>query len=114
MSKYPEKTRMGLNVPWGYEEHPDDPDRFIPIEDMLDAYYEAIEHQKNGCSWRQVAKWLSMETGVSITPGGLYMKVRNERKEKNRARGKKAWKARFEKSNSAASSAEEEGNTADS
>ena len=112
MSKYPEKRRRGLNVPWGYEEHPDDPNRFIPIDDMLDAYYEALDAVKRGCSWRQVSKWLSMETGVPITTGGLYLKAKQERQEKEFARrsavSKRMWKERFAQQHSATDSEKEE------
>lgn len=77
--KYPTKVRKSKVVPWGYKVSSYDKQLLEPIEEQLDALEEAKGHLKT-CSYEQVAKWLSVKTGRSISRVGLFLKLKDERK----------------------------------
>ena len=71
--------RVGRHVPFGYKQDEDDPDLLIPIPEEL----ELLEKAKlflQEYSLRQVAKWLSKESGRYISHVGLDKRVRIEEK----------------------------------
>jgi len=61
--------RKARTIPFGYKLS-DDPDYIEPVQEELDALKEAKEYLNN-CSYREVARWLSLKTGRSITHTGL-------------------------------------------
>jgi len=70
---------ISRQVPWGYERHSEDPDILIPITEELILLEQAKEHLKK-YSYRDVAAWLSEESGRSISHVGLCKRVKNEYK----------------------------------
>ena len=74
-------VRVGRFIPFGYEQDPDDPDILLPIPEELELFEEAKKHLKQ-YSYRQVAAWLSEQSGRSISHVGLYKRVKIEQKRK--------------------------------
>lgn len=74
-------VRVGRWVPWGYEQDPDDPDILIPIPEQLMLLEQAKEHLKQ-YSLRDVAIWLSEQSGRSISHVGLMKRIKLEYKRK--------------------------------
>ena len=71
--------RAGRHVPFGYKQDEEDPDLLIPIPEEL----ELLEKAKlflQEYSLRQVAQWLSKESGRYISHVGLDKRVRIEEK----------------------------------
>ena len=62
--------RIARTIPWGYEVDPDDEDILVPITDQLD-YLEKGKKYLQQYSLREVAAWLSTNTGRSISHLGL-------------------------------------------
>tara|TARA_R100000353_G_C6434833_1_gene176932 strand:+ start:142 stop:555 length:414 start_codon:yes stop_codon:yes gene_type:complete len=77
--------RFSRQIPFGYEQDPDDPDILNPIEEQLEALEQAKEYLKT-CSFREVARWLSATTGRRISFQGLHKIVRSEKKRKDIAK----------------------------
>lgn len=77
-------VRISKIIPWGYEQDPNDPDILLPIPEQLIVLEQAKEHLKK-YSYRDVAAWLSQETGASISHVGLYNRVKSEHKRKTKA-----------------------------
>ena len=67
--------RKARTIPFGYK-LADDTDYIEPVESELDALEEAKQYLNN-CSYREVAKWLSLKTGRSITHTGLRKIINN-------------------------------------
>ncbi len=86
----PSIRRTNRSIPWGYTQNPDDNMLFDPLEDHLDAYDQAKEYIKQGCSYRDTAKWLSATTESFITHVGLFLKMKKEKKKVLSLRAKKA------------------------
>ena len=70
-------VRVGRQVPFGYSQDPNDKDIIIPIP-------EAKKYLKQ-YSYRDVANWLSDQSGRHISHVGLYKRVRLEQKRKREA-----------------------------
>ncbi len=71
--------RVGRHVPFGYKQDEDDPDLLIPITEEL----ELLEKAKlflQEYSLRQVAGWLTKQSGRYISHVGLDKRVRIEEK----------------------------------
>lgn len=47
---------------WGYEPHPTDPDLMIGDTEKLGVLAEAYGYLAQGCSYRDVARWISART----------------------------------------------------
>lgn len=77
-------VRVGRQVPWGYEQDPDDPDILLPIPEELELMEQAKKFLKQ-YSYRQVAAWLSEQSGKPISHVGLYKRVKLEYKRKTEA-----------------------------
>ena len=76
--------RVGRHVPFGYKQDEEDPDLLIPIPEEL----ELLEKAKlflQEYSLRQVAKWLSDQSGRYISHVGLDKRVRLEEKRRRAA-----------------------------
>ena len=82
--------RISRTIPFGYEIDKDDPDILQPVENELDMLEEAKKYLKQ-YSYREVANWLSAETGRSISHVGLKKRVDNERRRKNKVGSLRRW-----------------------
>ena len=76
--------RIARTVPFGYKLNEQDPDILDPIPTELDLLEKARSHV-NQYSYREVANWLSTNTGRSISHVGLRKRLLNERQRKNQA-----------------------------
>ena len=82
--------RISRTIPFGYELDKDDPDILQPVENELDMLEEAKRYLKQ-YSYREVANWLSRNTGRSISHVGLKKRLDNERRRKNKAGSLRRW-----------------------
>ena len=73
--------RVARTIPFGYEIDPEDEDFLVPISIQLDALDKAKQHLKQ-YSYREVANWLSKETGRYISHMGLKKRIQVERRRK--------------------------------
>ena len=62
--------RIARTIPYGYKEDPEDNDMLLPVPRELRALEKAKSHLKQ-YSYREVANWLSKQTGRSISHMGL-------------------------------------------
>lgn len=72
-------VRIGRTIPFGYRQDPEDPDVLLPIESELKLFEQAKEHLKR-YSYRDVAAWLSEESGRYISHQGLVDRIKSEQK----------------------------------
>lgn len=89
-------VRVGRVVPFGYMQDPNDPDIILPIERELELLEEAKKHLKKYSS-REVAAWLSTQSGRSISHVGLLKRVRIEKNRQREATIYRNLAARYEK-----------------
>ena len=82
--------RISRTIPFGYELDKDDPDILQPIENELNMLEEAKRYLKQ-YSYREVANWLSRNTGRSISHVGLKKRLDNERRRKNKVGSLRRW-----------------------
>ena len=85
-----EIPRISRTVPFGYELHPEESDVLAPIPDELDKLQQAKKYVKQ-YSYREVANWLSKNTGRYISHVGLRKRLDNERTRNNQARSLRRW-----------------------
>ena len=88
--------RVARTVPFGYEEEAEDSDFLLPIKEELDALEQAKQHLIQ-YSYREVANWLSKETGRYISHMGLKKRIEIERKRKKSTTIKRELTRRLEK-----------------
>ena len=88
--------RISRTIPFGYEVDPDDPDVLLPIEHQLDMLEQAKKYLKQ-YSYREVANWLTRNTGRDISYVGLRKRLDNERQRKNKAASLRRWAKYAEK-----------------
>ena len=77
-------VRVGRTIPFGYRQSEEDRDLLLPIVEEL----ELLEHAKKFIrqySYRQVANWLSTQSGRNISHVGLMKRIRIEQKRKTEA-----------------------------
>ena len=91
-----EIPRIARTIPFGYKKSNDDPDILEPIPTELDLLEKAREHIKQ-YSYREVANWLSTNSGRYISHVGLRKRLQNERQRKNQAKSLREWAAYAEK-----------------
>jgi hypothetical protein len=89
-------VRIGRTVPFGYEQDPDDPDILLPIQKELELLEVAKKHLKR-YSFREVANWLSKESGRNISHEGLRKRVSIESKRQREAANARLYSERAEK-----------------
>lgn len=77
-------VRVGRYVPFGYEQDPEDLDILLPIPDQLNLLEQAKKYLKQ-YSYREVAAWLTEQSGRSISHVGLFKRVRIEQGRKKKA-----------------------------
>ena len=82
--------RISRTIPFGYDVDPDDPDVLLPNEHQLDMLVKAQKYLKQ-YSYREVANWLTRNTGRSISHVGLRKRLDNERKRKNKSGSLRRW-----------------------
>ena len=99
--------RIARTVPFGYEQNKDDPDILDPIPTELDLLEKARQHV-NQYSYREVANWLSTNSGRYISHVGLRKRLQNERQRKNQAASIRKWAEYAEKAIAKAKALEEE------
>lgn len=89
-------VRVGRIVPFGYRQDPDDCDILLPIEEELELFEEAKKHLKQYSS-RNVAAWLSEQSGRYISHVGLLKRVKLEKSRKRSASMYQQLAERYEK-----------------
>ena len=77
-------VRVGRYIPFGYEQDEEDPDLLLPIPEELELLEQAKQHLRQ-YSYRQVAAWLSEQSGRYISHVGLYKRIKVEQKRKRDA-----------------------------
>ena len=82
--------RISRTIPFGYDVDPDDPDVLLPNEHQLDMLVKAQKYLKQ-YSYREVANWLTRNTGRSISHVGLRKRLENERRRKNKVGSLRRW-----------------------
>ena len=82
--------RIARTVPFGYKQNEEDPDILDPIPTELDLLEKARAYT-NQYSYREVANWLSTNSGRYISHVGLRKRLQNERQRKNQARSLRKW-----------------------
>lgn len=93
--------RIGRHVPFGYAQSEEDPDLLIPIPDELILLEKAKVFLKE-YSLRQVAAWLSKESGRYISHVGLHKRVAIERSRKQKAQNYNLYARRYKEAASKA------------
>ena len=88
--------RIARTVPFGYEIAPEDEDLLLPIPEQLD-YLEKAKKYLRQYSLREVAAWLSKNTGRYISHLGLQKRIKHERQRKDSARSLRKWAEYAEK-----------------
>ena len=99
--------RIARTIPFGYEADEDDPDILIPVPKELDLLETARKHVKQ-YSYREVANWLSANSGRYISHVGLRKRLSHERQRKNQAASLRKWAEYAEKAIAKAKALEEE------
>lgn len=88
--------RIARTLPFGYVQDEQDPDLLQPVQNELDKLEMARDYLKQ-YSYREVANWLTTQTGRYISHVGLMKRVANERQRKNQARSIRKWAEYAEK-----------------
>lgn len=99
--------RIARTVPFGYKQNEEDPDVLDPIVTELDLLEKARQYIKQ-YSYREVANWLSTNSGRYISHVGLRKRLDNERQRKNKAKSLRQWAEYAEKAIAKAQALEEE------
>lgn len=77
-------VRIGKHIPFGYRQDPEDCDILLPIKKELDLLEKAKKLLKS-YSYREVANWLSQQSGRYISNEGLRKRVKIESKRQREA-----------------------------
>jgi len=88
-------VRVSRQVPFGYRIHSENDNLLEPIVDELEALELAKRHLKQ-YSYREVAAWLTKQTGRYISHMGLKKRVDVERRRKKAASIKRKLAQRLE------------------
>ena len=87
-------VRIGRTVPFGYEQDPTDLDVLQPIVDELELLERAKKYLRQ-YSYRDVANWLSEQSGRYISHVGLMKRVKLEQKRKRQASNQRYFAERY-------------------
>jgi len=87
-------VRIGRVIPFGYEQDPKDKDILLPIVEQLNLLEKAKKYLKQ-YSYRDVANWLSEQSGRYISYVGLRHRVKLEQKRKREASNKRYLAERY-------------------
>ena len=82
--------RIARTIPFGYELDPEDKNLLKPIKIELDLLEQARKYIKQ-YSYREVANWLSKNSGRDISHVGLMKRLKNERQRQNKAISLRRW-----------------------
>ena len=82
--------KIARTVPFGYKVNEEDPDILDPIPDELNKLQQAKKYLSQ-YSYREVANWLSTNTGRSISHVGLMKRLTNEQRHKKQATSLRNW-----------------------
>ena len=82
--------RIARTVPFGYKINEEDKELLDPIPYELEAIELARKYIKQ-YSYREVANWLTKNSGREISHIGLRKRLLHERQRKNKARTLKRW-----------------------
>lgn len=88
--------RVARTIPFGYEIDPEDEDFLVPISIQLDALDKAKQHLKQ-YSYREVANWLTKQTGRYISHTGLRKRIEVDKRRKRTITIKRKFARRLEK-----------------
>jgi len=88
--------RIARTIPFGYEIDSEDEDFLVPISIQLDALDKAKQHLRQ-YSYREVANWLTKETGRYISHTGLRKRIEVDKKRKRTITIKRKFAQRLEK-----------------
>tara|TARA_R110000824_G_scaffold2610_4_gene12085 strand:+ start:489 stop:896 length:408 start_codon:yes stop_codon:yes gene_type:complete len=105
-NKWVSIPKIARTIPFGYGVDDNDPDVLNPIQIELDNLELARQHIKQ-YSFREVANWLSTQTGRYISHVGLRKRLQDEQQRKNKARVLRKWAEYAEKAISKAKEIEE-------
>ena len=87
-------VRVGRTIPFGYRQDPKDLDVLLPIDDELNLFEKAKKFLKQ-YSYREVANWLSTQSGRYISHVGLMKRIKIEEKRKRQASNKRYLAERY-------------------
>jgi len=82
--------RIARTIPFGYEIDPEDSHLLLPVKLELDLLEQARKYVKQ-YSYRQVANWLTKNSGRDISHVGLMKRLKNERRRQNQAISLRRW-----------------------
>ena len=82
--------RIARTIPFGYTVDENDPDLLQPVKLELDLLEKARDYIKQ-YSYREVANWLTKNSGRDISHVGLMKRLKNERQRKNKATSLRRW-----------------------
>ena len=105
-NKWVQIPRIARTVPFGYKQNEEDSDILDPIPTELDLLEKARAYT-NQYSYREVANWLSTNSGRYISHVGLRKRLQHERQRKNQAASLRKWAEYAEKAISKAKEIEE-------
>jgi hypothetical protein len=105
-NKWVQIPRIARTVPFGYKQNEEDPDILDPIPTELDLLEKARAYT-NQYSYREVANWLSTNSGRYISHVGLRKRLQHERQRKNQAASLRKWAKYAEKAIAKAQEIEE-------
>ena len=105
-NEWVEIPRISRTIPFGYEVHTDDEQVLVPIPDQLDKLQQAKKYLKQ-YSYREVANWLTRNTGRSISHVGLRKRLDNEQRRNKQATSLRRWADYAEKAIAKAKEIEE-------
>ncbi len=88
-------VRVGRHIPFGYRQDLNDCDILIPIPEELELFEKAKEFLRQ-YSYREVAAWLSTQSGRYISHVGLYKRVKIEQQRKTEAATQRYLAQRYE------------------
>ena len=82
--------KISRTIPFGYEVDAKDSGILNPISDELDKLETAKQYLKQ-YSYREVAQWLTRNTGRYISHVGLMKRLENEKRRNNQAKSLRRW-----------------------
>ena len=98
--------RIARTIPFGYVVDKNDPDILQPVKLELDLLEQARAYTRQ-YSYRQVANWLTKNSGREISHVGLMKRLKNERQRKNKVTSLRKWAEYAEKAINKAKELEE-------
>ena len=98
--------KIARTVPFGYVVDENDPDVLQPVKLELDLLEQAKAYTRQ-YSYRQVANWLTKNSGREISHVGLMKRLKNERQRKNKVTSLRKWAEYAEKAINKAKELEE-------